>query len=235
MTGNQSGDTTSEARKARSTTHSTAPGELCGSVWSRTLLVTPAGVRDETTEVTWVQGRDLYCDLRQPTPGVVDGQEGFAGRFAADRDVVTWHHDIDLTPGGPADVATFTRLDDTTVAEHGVHEHYTEHWRLVHHGDVDEYLLGDPAGGLGVLVRVGERFGYAHHRPGSLGSEVMTGRLTDDRWQVETASRTDRVGVDLAVVVAPTTVTLRLDGECLVWSPSTATASPAVPMTKEYV
>ncbi|MCW2601236.1 MAG: hypothetical protein JWM02_3065 [Frankiales bacterium] len=42
-------------------------GRLVGR-WQRSLLATARGHRDTTTDVSWLQGRTLYVDLRTPVP-----------------------------------------------------------------------------------------------------------------------------------------------------------------------
>jgi len=37
-------------------------------VWRRRLLTTTAGLRDETSEVYWLQTASLHADLRLPRP-----------------------------------------------------------------------------------------------------------------------------------------------------------------------
>lgn len=182
---------------------------LRGRVFSRTLLTAADGTHDTTSDVLWIQGHHLYCDLRSAAEGGVTA--GFAGPLRAGPDgsdgVVEWVHDVDLDPhgAGAGDLGTFTRLESTLLAEHGHLEDYVEHWRIVAGPEVDpstpveEYAFDEPGtGSHGLLVRVGPHFGLA--RTGPASSDVSLGAVSGNSWTITRSSRPDHVGHDLAPV-----------------------------------
>ena len=156
----------------------------CTGLWRRTLLIEADGSRDTGTNVLWLQGLSLFVDVRGPG-------EGFAGRLGQRDDVFEWTRLVDLQPPGLPDAGRMSWTGDTLV-EVGVHADYTEHW-------VREPGTAQPCWGLvvsavdatGVLVRVGERFGWAHSEEISLG--VVSG--TD--WRITESSHSHRVGAVL--------------------------------------
>ena len=124
----------------------------CTGLWRRTLLVGADGARDTSTGVVWLQGVTAYVDSR-----------GFAGTLHQRDDVFSWHRDIDLEPPGPFPDAGSMRWVGDVLVETGVHEHYVEHWvrddgTRTPSGAV---FLSAPDGGAGLLVRVGDLFGWA--------------------------------------------------------------------------
>jgi hypothetical protein len=139
----------------------------CTGLWRRTLLINADGSRDERTDVVWLQGISAYVD-----------SQGFAGRLRQDGGVFEWGRDIDLEPPGPHPDAGAMRWDGHTLVETGVHEDYTERW------DRDDgpttpagaMVLTAPDGAAGLLVRVGERFGWAD------GGLVVIDTVGGSRW-----------------------------------------------------
>jgi hypothetical protein len=124
----------------------------CAGLWRRTLLVEADGSRDVTAGVLWLQGITAYVDAR-----------GFAGRLERRGDVFEWRRDVDLEPpGGFPDVGTMHWEDDVLV-ETGVHQDYVEHW-VRDDGPTSPcgaVFLRAPDGGEGLLLRVGNLFGWA--------------------------------------------------------------------------
>lgn len=182
-------------------------------MFTRTLLTRPDGTNDTTTEVTWIQGDRLYCDLRRSLDGT--HVEGFAGPVVEHdaAGVIEWVHTIDLASGDGIDAGTFVRLDPTTLVEHGLYEEYVEHWRIAVGPEIDgsvqvrEHALNDPSDGArGVLVRVGDRFGFAH-TGGQSPAEVCIGSVVEECWTVTHSSRASRVGTDFAPVTGDGTLT----------------------------
>lgn len=167
---------------------------VTGSRFERTLLARPGTEPDTSTRVTWIQGRHLYCDLRQPAalptvarPETIDdllaltGQEGFAGPLIDHGDHVEWVRAVSFHPLGHApDAGTLSELDENTLVEHGVHEHYTEHWRrTARSSDIEEHLVEDEVTGtIEVLVRVGEVFGYARGPAATHAAAPLADRIT---------------------------------------------------------
>ncbi|MEU5841732.1 hypothetical protein [Rhodococcus sp. NPDC047139] len=164
-----------------------------GTRFERTLLARPGVEPDTTTRVTWLQGEQLYCDLRQPAQlqtvaaptlarmGIDDlvtlaGQDGFAGRLLDRGEYVEWERAVTLHPLGPTpDAGRLAILDAGTLVEHGVFEDYTEHWHIAEVSPhVDEYLLEDvDTGATAVLVRVGDTFAFARGRDRVIGTEPL--------------------------------------------------------------
>ena len=86
------------------------PESLQG-VWRRTLLTTPEGVEDRTTEVRWLQCGSLFLDLRIPAaaqsagapPEALAASVSFAGRVTFEGGRCSWHREVDFgTPFLPA-------------------------------------------------------------------------------------------------------------------------------------
>ncbi|QEN14113.1 hypothetical protein ACRDU6_16850 [Mycolicibacterium sp. ELW1] len=156
----------------------------CTGLWRRTLLVEADGSRDIGTNVQWLQGISMFVDLRGPG-------EGFAGLLSQHDDVFEWARLVDLQPPGLPDAGRMSWNGDTLV-EIGVHADYTEHWQR-------EAVATQPCWGLvlsasamtGVLVRVGDRFGWAHPQEISLGTVDGTG------WRIDESSHPHRVGARL--------------------------------------
>jgi hypothetical protein len=218
--------------------------ELRGII-RRSLLVLPDGRTDDVTDVVWLQGLSLYVDLRRPpgppvTATCRDGldraavdqlarQDAFAGRCEQVGVVTVWHRDLDLQP--PASTPDAGRLTwrDGLVVEDGVLSLYVEHWIP------DVAAPRSPAWGLrlrdgstsGLLIRVGDRFGYARGRAvpltgealgdglaglvaaaptlraaqGLVDCEVSLGRVTTDgAWAIEASTLPYREGADLAAI-----------------------------------
>jgi len=194
-------------------------------VLRRTLLVGPDGRRDTSTEAVWLQGPSLYVDVRRPTGAHRDpddrtwvrAHEGFAGRCTRTADGVThWQRAVDVRPPGPFPDAGRLTWDGTDVVERGVHVPYTERWapEPVPSGApvAGALLRAADDGRAGVVVRVGDRFGWACGRgPGGrpatddpedpadpLAAHVAVGRITGAGWIVELATLPRLDGRDLA-------------------------------------
>jgi hypothetical protein len=136
----------------------------CVGSWRRSLLIDADGGHHAGGEVRWLQGITAYVDSR-----------GFAGRLQQSGNVFQWHRDVDLEPPGPFPDAGAMHWDGDVLIETGVHQAYVEHW-------VREGGSTDPCGALflhasdgatGLLVRVGELFGWAG------GGAVVIGTVGD--------------------------------------------------------
>ena len=130
----------------------TAPSiRECTGLWQRTLLIEADGSRDTGTDVMWLQGISAYVDSR-----------GFAGRLHQLGDVFEWRRDVDLEPPGPLPDAGSMRWDGDVLVETGVHADYVEHWvrGAGSSSPCWSMSLTSETKGAGVLVRVGERFGW---------------------------------------------------------------------------
>jgi hypothetical protein len=213
--------------------------ELAGLL-RRSVIAFPDGRRDDTTEVTWLQGPSLYCDLRRPPgrPGFagVRGtadlrpshlrwlvrQQGFAGRCRQEGDVLRWERTVDLQPAGEPDQGR-VRWEGGVLVEEGLDHQYLERWHPQRPaGGAAAALLTDRDRGVaGLLVRVGDAFGYARARPRPLppgaaledllrtaahpdeqralvDCEVSLGTVVAGRWVVQASSLPFREGADLA-------------------------------------
>ncbi|KAJ1640529.1 hypothetical protein T492DRAFT_1138851 [Pavlovales sp. CCMP2436] len=111
-------------------------------VWVRTLLE-QGELRDERTQVYWLQACRWHADLRipQPAPGEAPWsadqrqrqQQGFAGwtevQTIDGRDVCSWHREFDLQPPtADADEGYMHFESSERVVETGVHASYLEIW-----------------------------------------------------------------------------------------------------------
>ncbi|PND58488.1 hypothetical protein CRM90_07600 [Mycobacterium sp. ENV421] len=156
----------------------------CTGLWRRTLLVEADGSRDTGTNVQWLQGISMFVDLRGPG-------EGFAGLLSQRDDVFEWARLVDLQPPGLPDAGRMSWAGGTLV-EIGIHADYTEHWQR-EAGTTQPCwgLVLSAPGTTGVLVRVGDRFGWAGPQ------EVSLGTVSGTDWQIEESSDSHRVGAQL--------------------------------------
>lgn len=124
----------------------TVPDAYLG-VWRRRLLTTTAGLRDETSEVYWLQTASLHADLRLPRPQALppaasletcshaqqlalSEQAGFAGVTEVNDDICQWHRLIDFQPpGGPADIGLMHFETPERLLEDGLDGSYHEIWQ----------------------------------------------------------------------------------------------------------
>ncbi|HEX8058559.1 MAG TPA: 2-oxoglutarate and iron-dependent oxygenase domain-containing protein [Novosphingobium sp.] len=166
-----------------------AEGTRFTGLWQRLLISQPGLPVDTLTQVGWLQGPGLYVDLRQP-PAIAGkvqasclaellpeearllaAQEGFAGSFHLVGDEAEWARAIDFQPAGL--LGDRGRLEDhgDLLIEHGIEAVYIEHWQR------EPETKGAPCWAaqllseddrLVMLVRCGDRFGYARERALSL-------------------------------------------------------------------
>ena len=217
----------------------TDPGPYAG-LWRRLLLSLPGEPVDTLTRVDWLQGPAFYVDLRQPL-GIdreirarclaelslpeamaLAAQEGFAGRLQVEGNTAEWLRAIDFRPGPLGDLGRMEPHGDLLI-EHGIEASYVEHWQRepVAAGAASGAALfrseGDdlPA----ILVRHGQRFGYARGRrtplrPGEslparlaqagpdevralIDCEISLGTITPEGWRIERSSLPWRTGTPL--------------------------------------
>lgn len=154
------------------------PPELTG-LWRRELITGP-GLRDDTTQVVWLQTRSWYADLRVPADRPLTrsqdlGQygpedlarllqvQGFAGELAVTEDRCLWRRDLDFQPPGPLpDEGTYD-IQGEVMIERGVHAEYEEVWRKAPDSKGAMFafeLVSDSAapGRKGLLVVAGDHF-----------------------------------------------------------------------------
>ncbi len=161
----------------------------CAGLWRRTLLIEADGSRDTGTNVVWLQGISTFVDVRGPGAG-------FAGRLDQRVDVFEWNRLVDLQPAGPPDAGRM-RWDGDTLVEVGVHADYTEHWHR-EGGPIHPcwgLVLSAPEGGIAILVRVGQRFGWAHRHLGEAAASL--GVIDERGWRITDSTSVDRVGAAL--------------------------------------
>ncbi|MFZ5580979.1 MAG: hypothetical protein ACOZAQ_11060 [Pseudomonadota bacterium] len=169
-------------------------------LWQRRLLETPA-LRDETTEVFWLQTSTLYVDLRVPCRRQAPC-EGFAGRLKVDGDILTWQRWLDLSPPSPWPDVGRMHGEGDLIEEFGVHQPYREVWQRVAHGGDDKALVweGEEAG-QGIWVMLGRYFMWALFRhEGRLSRcEVSYGLRGEgkDAWTILRSNEADLVGTSL--------------------------------------
>jgi isopenicillin N synthase-like dioxygenase len=217
-------------------------------LWQRLILAQPGKPVDTLTRVDWLQGPVLYVDLRQPAPMApiastcldevtpsqalaLAAQEGFAGRLRLDGSEAEWLRDIDFRPCPLGDRGRLERHGDLLI-ETGIEADYIEHWqRLPTARDAisgsARFVGAGDEGGDGsatersvILVRHGNRFGYARARAaGLLGAgenllarvagaddrtgralidcEISLGTISAEGWRIERSSLPWRVGATL--------------------------------------
>ncbi|WP_062214024.1 hypothetical protein [Streptomyces sp. NBRC 109706] len=181
--------------------HAAGPGEPAAPhrrLWRRDWIRLPDLPPDRDTEVHWLHLDVHYCDLRQPPAerrpaaaslaaldidGVLAlaGQEAFAGRLLDHGDHVEWTRPLSLHPAGPTpDAGRLHRAPDGALIETGVHQPYTERWVAASPpapstppAIVRESPLRGPDGRRGLLLRLGDHFGYVRdRRPGTLRDDA---------------------------------------------------------------
>jgi len=212
-------------------------------LWQRLILSVPGEPVDTLTMVEWLQGPTLYVDLRQPVglagkvkatclaeltseeAALLATQEGFAGRLVLAGDSAEWLRQIDFQPSLFADRGRLEVHGDLLI-EHGLETPYVEHWQRRTTGPApvagSAAFLSESDGCEAVLVRHGNRFGYARGRTlqpfdgrplgecvastsadeaGTLvDCEISLGTIVDSRWTITRSSLPWRVG---AVLLAP--------------------------------
>jgi hypothetical protein len=133
-------------------------------LWRRSLIAWPNGVCDDTSTVRWLQGNEVYVDLRQPAVlpefagrrGLADlsiedcralaEQQGFAGRLTFDGECFEWAREIDFQPKQlHSDVGTL-QWEGAMLVERGRDVDYIEHWHR------DAAATGTPAAGTPAAV-----------------------------------------------------------------------------------
>ncbi|WP_395307625.1 allophanate hydrolase [Mycobacterium sp. AMU20-3851] len=234
--------------------------------WHRLALVAPGSTADTSTEVDWLQAGELYLDLRTPADMPMIGaggleeltradllalceQQAFAGRL--EEHVLedgtgewTWGREVDLHPADPLPDRGRLHLADGILVETGIGRNYVEDWSetAAAQKSLELSLSGDD-GRPGMLLRVGDHFGYLRGRspavtlvPGTslrdavagadlatartlLDLEISLGTVTDGRWLITRSTLPFRVGADLAPDFGDGTVTVAdRDGAVRRWT-----------------
>jgi hypothetical protein len=130
-------------------------------------------------------------DLGPPQLAWLATQEGFAGRLRHDGVAFEWDRAVDLQPPSHLPDVGRLRFDDGKLVEDGRDQPYVEHWRLTGHParpTAGGWLRECATGQTAVLVRVGDRFGYARGRSeilpvGATLAELVQGARSSTRRQ----------------------------------------------------
>ena len=154
-------------------------------LWTRSLLVGADGQRDVSSAVSWLQGPELFVDLRQPAARpafcLVQGfaqlsgaaetwlahQQGFAGSFQVAENRAAWRREIDYQPPGPTPDEGMLSWEGETLVETGLHSPYLEHWHAApqpNHPCAALRLRVAQTGQAAILVRTGPIFMLARGR-----------------------------------------------------------------------
>ncbi|RMI38586.1 hypothetical protein [Streptomyces triticirhizae] len=223
-------------------------------LWRRGWIAWPDAPQDRTTEVHWLQLDVGYCDLRQPPPQqrvrapaldsvnheealALARQEAFAGELLDHGAWVEWTRPLSLQPpGATPDMGRLRLAPDGALIETGVHQPYTERWlSLPQPTDrpCERLALSGADGRPGLLLRLGDRFGYLrdrtpgvldpaaplteqlHHARGDMGGvralvdfELSLGQVVNtpelgEVWRITRSTLPWRVGHDLAPAPGP--------------------------------
>ena len=223
-----------------------ARSDLMHRCWRRTAIAVPGSAIDTTTDVHWLQAGELYIDLRTPADmPPISGtsldtltrddlvalcrQQAFAGLLTEDDGVWTWHRELDLHPAEHLPDRGRLHLADGVLVETGVGRDYHEDWVADHPAtDGVELRLRDASGRLGMLLRVGDRFGFVRGRDvdpdaGALADAVATadlevarslldievslGTIGQSGWHITRSTLPFRIGDDLAPDLSTAEVT----------------------------
>jgi isopenicillin N synthase-like dioxygenase len=205
--------------------------------WQRLVLSVPGEPVDTLTQVEWLQGPVFYVDVRQPVAlapqamasclaevtldeaALLAAQEGFAGRFCLAGNQAEWQREIDYRPCPLGDRGILEQSGDLLI-ETGVEADYIEYWQRGATGPdrssgAARLLRADGCAVL--LVRYGNRFGYARSRRSALprgadlrsavaaaitpqqaqalvDCEISLGTVTAQGWRIERSTLPWRAG-----------------------------------------
>ena len=93
-------------------------------VWRRD-LIEALDVRDDQSQVFWLQGKKLFGDLRVEPSGKV----AFSGHLTQEAAVFTWNMDLMSFDQPEFPDAGRLEFQGANLWEYGVHQTYTELWR----------------------------------------------------------------------------------------------------------
>lgn len=167
--------------------------------WRRLLISEPCAPVDTATHAAWLQGFDLYVDLRQPVgvasrvqasclaellpeeARVLAMQEGFAGTFLMEGDIAEWRRSIDFRPPGPQGDRGRLISEGDLLIEHGLEADYIEYWERPA-APTPQPCAGARLRSVGdgravYLVQWGRHFAYARDRGVTLAAGADLERL----------------------------------------------------------
>ncbi|MEP7222776.1 MAG: 2-oxoglutarate and iron-dependent oxygenase domain-containing protein [Novosphingobium sp.] len=163
-------------------------GQFAGP-WDRLLLAMPGQPADTLEQVIWLQGPELYVDLRQP-PAIASrveasclaelspqealllaAQQGFAGRFVMSGDEAEWLREIDFQLlCALGDRGRLAREGDLLI-EYGIEADYIEYWQrppclpgTAEPASAAARFRCEEDGRTVILVQHGRHFAYARNR-----------------------------------------------------------------------
>ncbi len=187
-------------------------------VWRRRLLTTTAGLRDETSEVYWLQTANLHADVRIPHPPTTPPaaslatctlaqqqalceQAGFAGLTEVQDDVCQWHRLIDYQPpGGPPDIGCMKFEGADRLIEDGLDGSYHEIWQRVPESQGTNWGLwlrsADEPERQACLLVAGDYFMFVADRPTALNADG--GHLRDQLARAMPAQRLDLLACEIS-------------------------------------
>ena len=154
-------------------------------VWRRRLLTNTTGVRDDTSEVYWLQTAHLHGDVRLPQPPTLAAsletcshaqqlalseQAGFAGITGVNGDICQWHRLIDFQPpGGRADIGRMRFESSERLLEDGLDNSYHEVWQRLPESQGSNWGIwlsaADEPARQACLLVAGEYFLFVADRP----------------------------------------------------------------------
>lgn len=235
--------------------------DLSHRCWRRLALVAPGTTADRSTEVHWLQAGARYVDLRIPAgmprlhaAGIDEltreellalcAQQAFAGRLEVDGQEWTWRREVDLHPAEALPDRARLHLADGVLVETGIGRDYFEDWVAgpPADGSSAELSLRAEDGRTGMLLRVGDQFGYVRGRPAGIAPppdmtlrdavtradletarvlldlEVSLGTVDGGRWIITGSTLPFRVGQDLAPDISGEQVTVAEPGTRRRWT-----------------
>lgn len=193
----------------------------CAGLWQRTLLAVAGETLDATADVRWLQGITAFVDLRRQARrpdftgtrcaddlttvqrAWLTTQDGFAGHLTDHDSIFQWDRFMGLQPPGPHPDAGHMSWDGDTLVEVGVHADYLEHWSRPSDTDPECWAVDliSATGNRALLLRVGDRFGWARTGPEEISLGVI-GR----HWRITDSSLPFREGHDLSPHLRATTL-----------------------------
>jgi hypothetical protein len=162
--------------------------------YARTLLRGRDGEVDTTSDVLWVQGDRLFCDVRfrRDASGERTFHMGFAGELADAADgAVEWRHEISAGEAfGAADVGHLEEIPGWGLLETGRDLDYVELWERREGPALPliEARGEDSDGNAALLVQVGDVVGLSLAAGPGRPASVHVGIADGEEWVIEYSS-----------------------------------------------